>query len=77
VGWTLTSGIIDAAICFYPLLYPIVTMATLPFFIGFWLMFRAFFLMGISFNLSSLGASNWGWHLVGGILLLILSGMIL
>jgi len=76
-GWMLASGIIDVAVGGFLLIYPLITMATLPFFVGFWLMFRAFFLMGISFDLSSLGISNWGWYLVGGILLLILSGMIL
>lgn len=76
-GWMLASGIIDVAIGFFLLIYPLVTMATLPFIVGFWLMFRAFFLMGISFDLSSLGIANWGWYLVGGILLLFLSGMIL
>jgi uncharacterized membrane protein HdeD (DUF308 family) len=76
-GWTLVAGIIDVAIGFFLLIYPLVTMATLPFFVGFWLMFRAFFLMGISFDLNSMGIPNWGWILVGGILLLILSGMVL
>ena|SRR5579872_2694860 len=76
-GWTLVAGIIDVAIGFFLLIYPLITMATLPFFVGFWLMFRAFFLMGISFDLSSLGIRNWAWYLVGGIFLLFLSGMIL
>ncbi|MDR3712706.1 MAG: DUF308 domain-containing protein [Puia sp.] len=76
-GWTLASGIIDIAIGVYLLLFPILTMATLPFFVGFWLLFRAFYIMGMSFDLSNLQASGWGWLLAGGILLAILSLLIL
>jgi uncharacterized membrane protein HdeD (DUF308 family) len=69
-GWTLTSGVIDVVIGIYLLSYPLVTMATLPLFLGFWLVFRAFYLMGISFELKSYGISSWGLLLLGGILLL-------
>jgi uncharacterized membrane protein HdeD (DUF308 family) len=70
-GWTLVSGIIDVVIGTYLLSYPLVTMATLPLFLGFWLVFRSFFLMGISFELKSYGIAAWGWVLAGGVLLLL------
>lgn len=70
-GWTLTSGIIDIVIGAYLLSNPLVTMATLPLFLGFWLVFRAFYLIGISFELKSYGISSWGLVLFGGILLLL------
>jgi uncharacterized membrane protein HdeD (DUF308 family) len=76
-GWTLVSGIIDVVIGTYLLMFPIVTMATLPYFLGFWLMFRSFYLMGVSFDLRSLDVPNWGWILAGGVLLLILSLFVL
>ena len=41
-GWILVSGIIDVALGTYLLLYPTVTMVTLPYFVGFWLIFRSF-----------------------------------
>jgi uncharacterized membrane protein HdeD (DUF308 family) len=72
-GWTLISGIIDVVIGLYLLSYPLVTMATLPLFLGFWLVFRSFFLMGISFELKSYGISSWGLVLIGGILLMLVA----
>jgi uncharacterized membrane protein HdeD (DUF308 family) len=71
-GWTLASGIFDLALGTYLLIYPAVTMATLPFFVGFYLVFRAIYLIGTSIDLNFLGAPGWGWILAGGIGLLIL-----
>ncbi|PWT98425.1 MAG: hypothetical protein C5B52_12225 [Bacteroidetes bacterium] len=75
-GWILVSGLIDLALGTYLLLYPVVTMVTLPYFVGFWLVFRSFYLMGTAFDLQSLGVSGWGWFLYGGILMLVLGGVI-
>ena len=75
-GWTLVSGIIDVALGTYLLLYPAVTMATLPFFVGFWLIFRSFYLMGSAFDLKALGVRGWGWVLFGAIVVLVLGGVI-
>ena len=75
-GWTLVSGIIDLALGSYLLLYPTVTMATLPYFLGFWLIFRSFYLMGSAFDLRALGVRGWGWFLFGAILVLVLGGVI-
>ena len=70
-GWTLVSGIIDIAIGTYLAMYPLVTMATLPFFVGFWLIFKSFYLMGASFDLNDLGLSGWGYMFFGGFLVLL------
>ena len=70
-GWTLVSGILDLAIGIYLAMYPLVTMATLPFFVGFWLIFKSFYLMGASFDLNDLGLSGWGWLCFGGFLVLL------
>jgi hypothetical protein len=75
-GWVLVSGIIDLALGTYLLIYPAVTMVTLPYFVGFWLIIRSFYLMGTSFDLRNLGVAGWGWLLFGGILLLIFGGVI-
>jgi uncharacterized membrane protein HdeD (DUF308 family) len=76
-GWTLVSGIIDVAAGSYLLVFPVVTMATLPYFVGFWLMFRSFYIMGISMDLSNYKLSGWGWLFAGGLLLLLFSWLIL
>lgn len=70
-GWTLVSGILDLAIGIYLAMYPAVTMATLPFFVGFWLIYKSFYLMGASFDLRDLGLSGWGWLFFGGVLVLL------
>ena len=75
-GWILVSGIIDVALGTYLLIYPTVTMVTLPYFVGFWLIFRSFYLMGTAFDLKDLGVRGWGWFLFGAILVLVLGGVI-
>jgi uncharacterized membrane protein HdeD (DUF308 family) len=75
-GWILVSGIIDLALGTYLLIYPVVTMATLPYFVGFWLIFRSFYIMGSSFDLKSLNADGWGWLLFGGIVMLVLGFLV-
>jgi uncharacterized membrane protein HdeD (DUF308 family) len=70
-GWTLVSGILDIGIGIYLAMYPLLTMATLPFFVGFWLIFKSFYLMGASFDLNDLGIPGWGWLLLGGFIVLL------
>jgi uncharacterized membrane protein HdeD (DUF308 family) len=70
-GWTLVSGIIDLIIGVYLLTYPELTLVTLPLFVGFWWLFRSFYLMGISFDLKDAKIRDWGWLLAGSVLLLI------
>ena len=72
-GWTLASGIIDLAAGFYVALFPIITLATLPFFAGFWLLFRSSYFIGISLDLQSYRRSGWGWLFAGGLVLMTLS----
>lgn len=76
-GWTMVAGGIDVLTGFYLLMFPVVTMVTLPFFISFWLMFRSFYIMGISIDLNNLQVSEWGWFFGGGLVLMILSFLIL
>ena len=76
-GWTLASGIIDLAAGVYLALFPIIMLATLPFFVGFWLLFRSSYFMGISLDLQSYRISGWGWLFAGGLVLMTLSGITL
>src|SRR6266478_8603927 len=62
-GWMLASGILDFVIGGYLLAYPAVTMAVLPFILGFWLLFRGFSAVGFAFDMKSYGAADWGWLL--------------
>jgi len=75
-GWILVSGIIDLALGTYLLIYPVVTMATLPYFVGFWLIFRSFYIMGTAFDLRYFRVSGWGWLLFGGIVVLVLGCLV-
>jgi uncharacterized membrane protein HdeD (DUF308 family) len=76
-GWIFVSGLIDLALGTYLFIYPVVTMATLPYFVGFWLVFRAFSVMGFSFDLRNLKVSGWGWLLFGGLVTLVSGGLII
>jgi uncharacterized membrane protein HdeD (DUF308 family) len=76
-GWTLASGILDLAIGIYLMAYPAVTMVTLPYILGFWLMFAAFYLLGAALDLSNLGIANWGWMLLGGLVTMVCAFLVL
>ena len=76
-GWTLASGLLDIVIGTYLLSYPAVTMAILPFVLGFWLLFRGFSAIGFSFELKSYGDLNWGWFLTFAIGIIFFAFMIL
>ena len=76
-GWTLASGILDIIIGTYLLAYPLVTMAVLPFILGFWLLFRGFSAIGFSFDMKSYGDLNWGWSLLFAIGIIFFAFMIL
>ena len=76
-GWTLASGLLDIVIGAYLLAYPGVTMAILPFVLGFWLLFRGFSAIGFSFEIKSYGDLNWGWFLLFAIGIVFFAFMIL
>jgi uncharacterized membrane protein HdeD (DUF308 family) len=76
-GWSLASGIIDLVLGIILMLYPAVSMAVIPLFLAFWFMFRGIALIGFSIQLSSDKIPNWGWVLIGGIGLVIISIFIL
>ena len=81
-GWVLVSGImpvsgiIDVAFGTYLLIYPGVTLVTLPYFAGFWLIIKSLYIMGASIDLRSLNVKGWGWLMFGGIVVLALGAVI-
>lgn len=76
-GWSLASGIVDVAIGVILIGYPAVSMAVIPLFLAFWFMFKGISLIGFSIQLQSDKIPNWGWLLVGGIILIIIAIVIL
>lgn len=76
-GWALASGIVDVVMGGILIGYPAISMAVLPLFLAFWFMFRGISLIGFSIQLQADSIPNWGWLLVGGILLIIIAIVIL
>ena len=76
-GWYLAGGIIDLIIGLLLISHPMFTMAILPFYVGFWLLFQGFMAIGLSFQFKSIGVSSWGWLLFLGFLTLIFSFLLL
>lgn len=76
-GWYLAGGILDFIIGGLLISHPLMTMAILPFYVGFWLLFRSIMAIGFAFQLYALGVSNWGWLLFSGILTLLFSILLL
>lgn len=76
-GWQLALGIMEAIIGIVLLFNLNFTMSVLPFYVGFWLLFKAFALIGFSFELKSYKVLNWWYYLVFGLLLTLLSWFII
>lgn len=76
-GWLWAGGIIELLIGLLLICYPSISAATLPIFLGFWLMFRSFGLIGSGSDLMSMKVPGGGWTIFVGILLLLCSVFIL
>ena len=74
-GLYLAGGVLDVIIGFILLKYPGLTILLFSMFIGFWLLFRGFNMISVSFKIKSIGDGNWGWILVFGILIVIFAMM--
>ncbi|OCX54007.1 hypothetical protein BEL04_06950 [Mucilaginibacter sp. PPCGB 2223] len=75
--WILISGLIDLFIGGYLMGYPVITMAVLPFIVGFWMLFRGFMAIGSAIEMRAYGIWDWGWLLVVGIIIILLALAIL
>ena len=67
-GWRLTEGIIDVLLASILLSNPEITATTIPFIIGFWMIFYGVMLFAGSFGLKKVGYNGWWVTLLGGIL---------
>lgn len=68
-GWQLALAIMEVIIGLVLFSNIGLTAAILPLYVGFWLLFRAFALVGFSFELKSYKVTNWGYYFVFGLLL--------
>lgn len=76
-GWLWAGGIIEVIVGLILMLHPVMSATTLPLFLGFWLIFRSFGLIGSGSDMMSLKVPGSGWTIFVGILLLFCSVMIL
>ena len=74
-GLYLAGGVLDVIVGFLLLKYPGITIVLFSLFIGFWLLFRGFNVISISFQVKKLEDSNWFWILLFGILVVIFAFM--
>ncbi len=72
-GWYLAGGIMDLIVGVMLMSYPGLSEAVLPMILAFWLMFRGFTGIGLSFDAKSFGSKNWGWLLFISILAILCS----
>ena len=72
-GWMLAGGIIEVILGLILIFNVALSAATLPIFVGFWLMFRAFSAIGLGTDMSAIGITGAGWTVFSGVLLLLCS----
>lgn len=59
-GWYFVGGLLTLGVGVYMTINPITSMAVLPFFAGFTMLFRSFQLLGYSLDMKDLKILNWG-----------------
>lgn len=70
-GWMLAGGIIQIILGIILIFNVALSAATLPIFLGFWLMFRGFSAIGLGGDMSSMEIRGSGWTIFLGVLLLL------
>ena len=76
-GWGLTGGIIDLLFGIWLISSPMVSIAILPFVVGFMLLYRSSTAMAVSFELKSKAIQGWWVPLIMGLLGLFCSFMMI
>ena len=76
-GWLLAAGIIEAVLGLLLIFNVALSAAALPVFLGFWLLFRSFTLIGLGGDMNSMQVPGSVWTIVTGVLLLLCSLAIL
>jgi uncharacterized membrane protein HdeD (DUF308 family) len=75
-GWLLVGGVVELALGIYLTFTPALSALTLPLVLGFWLLFKGFSLLGLTFSKRSGEDAGWGLAVFSGAML-ILCGMII
>ena len=70
-GWMLAGGIIEIVLGIILIFNVAISAATLPIFLGFWLLLRAFSAIGLGSDLNALQVAGSGWTIFCGILLML------
>jgi uncharacterized membrane protein HdeD (DUF308 family) len=76
-GWHLAIGIIGTLIGIGLVSNPGITMAILPFYLGFWTLMKGSMLIGISFDMKSNDSDSWWMMLILGVLVAIVAMMMI
>lgn len=76
-GYNIAGAILDILIGILLCAHPTINMVILPMFLGFWLMYHSFMIMGVSGDLKTIGVRGTAKGTVIGILLLLLSFFII
>ena len=76
-SYNIAGGILDLIVGILLCAMPSVTAALLPIFLGIWVMYHSFMLIGLSGDLNMFNVRGAGWGIAGGVLLLILSVLII
>lgn len=72
-GWSLAGGIVDVLLGVLLLSAPDITALLLVYFVGFWILFRSIWGIGIAFELSRFRIPGWGLMLILAVLGVMLS----
>ncbi|WP_418991761.1 HdeD family acid-resistance protein [Alistipes sp.] len=70
-GWMLAGGIIEIILGLILIFNVSLSAATLPIFLGFWLLFRGFSAIGLGGDMNALEVAGSGWTIFTGILLVL------
>jgi len=70
-GWMLAGGIIEIVLGVILIFNVALSAATLPMFLGFWLLLRGFSAIGLGGDMRALAVAGSGWTVASGILLVI------
>ena len=76
-GWSLALGILSIIIGLLLILNPAISMVTLPFYVGFMLLFHSILGISSAYEMRRYGIMDWGWLMLVAVLGMIFSFIML